>query len=746
LFDWLRLEEKALLIPRGLDRVGRVLFGRGGRDPGWGLAATLIVFACLLAVPALARAEERTYVVDSTADEAAASPGSETCLSAAGKCTLRAAIEESNATLGEKDKIEFDEAVFDGQTGSTIILGASLPKIVDRVLIEGHICMTAAGVEGPCVAIEGPSSGPALSVEVEEVEIEGLAVTGAEVGIDVLQASPEFVAARDWLGIALDGSSAPNQTGLFLGPGSSRSRIGSEGADFRNVFGNNTVVALEIDGSSRVKVLGNYVGVGPGGAAPAPNGAGIRVVSSPSTPAEAVRIGTRLGPIAAATPACDGGCNVIADSHTGVLVIGRVSGEGQPAEPTRVLANYVGLDAAGDTALPGAGAGIFVDEGATVTVGGARESEANRIAGGAVGVLGVAASNLLVLGNRIGLAAGVTEAAAEPGVGIRVEGPGATVSRNQIVGAETGILSRGSLLLGFEGENLIDGNSIEASRGDGILLENNFNTVTGNVISSSGGDGVHVVGSQPFGIAENAIGGDSAGEENAISGSGGAAVEIADTENSFNEVARNRGAGNRGPFIHLVALPNEKGPNKGIRPPAFTTVSGGIAAGTADPLATVRLFRKAGAEPGEVESFIGQAPADALGHWQLGFPALPPGTTIGATQTDLGGTSELAMATTPKAVPAAAPPSRATAPETFLLHGPRHRWHHRTARFRFASDEAAATFECRFDHQRFRGCRSPRAYRHLRPGRHLFEVRAVAADGEFDPTPARRQFTVLRRR
>jgi hypothetical protein len=53
----------------------------------------------------------------------------------------------------------------------------------------------------------------------------------------------------------------------------------------------------------------------------------------------------------------------------------------------------------------------------------------------------------------------------------------------------------------------------------------------------------------------------------------------------------------------------------------------------------------------------------------------------------------------------------------------------------------AASFECRLDRKAFQPCTSPKVYKHLKPGKHVFQVRARAA-GLTDPTPAKRQFKV----
>lgn len=74
-------------------------------------------------------------------------------------------------------------------------------------------------------------------------------------------------------------------------------------------------------------------------------------------------------------------------------------------------------------------------------------------------------------------------------------------------------------------------------------------------------------------------------------------------------------------------------------------------------------------------------------------------------------------------------------PKTRLQHHPHAETHERTARFVFTSDEDG-TFRCKLDKHKPRPCHSPRIYRHLKPGRHVFRVTAVNSSGEADPTPS----------
>jgi hypothetical protein len=68
----------------------------------------------------------------------------------------------------------------------------------------------------------------------------------------------------------------------------------------------------------------------------------------------------------------------------------------------------------------------------------------------------------------------------------------------------------------------------------------------------------------------------------------------------------------------------------------------------------------------------------------------------------------------------------------------------RRATFVFASNEPGGRFRCILDHRRRKKCDSPRVFRHLKRGRHLFTVAAVDASGNVDPAPAKKRFRVPR--
>ena len=759
------------------------------------LVSILIAVGCLLAAPAAALSAE--YTVDSTLDEPDASVGVAGCLTAGLKCTLRAAVQESNSSVGTKDTIKF-AAAFNGELADTIALGASFPIITDPVTIDGDgasQCTTAAAVAGPCVGVSGPSGGFGLQVEDDDVTIEGLAVTGALTGINVINASEDFVARNNWLGLKLDGTAGANNTGLFIDPNSDGATIGGTAAADRNVIAGNNGVGLDIEGASGAGVLGNYFGVAPNGTTAAANPINIEVTDSTAGggfKAESNEIGATMVGAALAAP-CDNGCNVISGAtSTGVDLNGNGAGQNEaPASgPTTVHGNYVGLTAAGTAVVANTTYGVLAGASDNTAIGGPENGDANFIAGGGTGVYHENGEGFEAIGNIIGsgptgadltspnlgmfvfclnnanpVEVGQNVIRMEGGIGIEQRFGGTIIFENFIEGAQYGILTLADpSVIG----NLIVDNVIGKSAANGILIENDFNGVIHNAIYGSGAAGVRIQNPAALLISTgNVVGGDSAGEENTIRESGGDAIEIVDSfdasEGSANEVARNHGDLNGGLFIDLVEDAND-----GILPPAFSasTQSGASGSG-AEAGATIRVFRKGEVAPGEIESFLAEAIADGSGNWKVAYPApIPVGTMVAATQTSVAvGTSELVLAMT------TADPSDGggaggdtkdkdkdqnnkgkekgkagkdkTAPETTIVKGPQARSHKRTAKFKFASSEASSTFQCKLDKKSFKPCRSPKKYKRLKPGKHVFRVRAIDAAGNADKTPAKRRFRVL---
>jgi len=564
------------------------------------LAASLLAIACLFAVPATAAAAPTTFTVDTTADEPDTGGLNGTCMTGAGKCSLRAAIEESNASTADDDTIAFASNPFDGKTGDTIAIAASLPLITDKVHIDGDgagQCTTsAAGLLGPCAEVSGPAAGSAISAEADGVEIDGLAITGAAgagaAAIRAFNGAQGLVLRDNWIGVKLDGSSGANAKGVYLDPDSNGATIGGTAAADRNVVSNNEFEGLDIEGASEASVLGNYFGVKPDGTTTAANvGKNIEITDTVAFEATDNEVGTT---VASGPAPCDGGCNVIAGSTFGIDLQGNGVGQNEePATgPTTVHGNFIGLNAAGTATLANA-TGVNIGEAKDALIGGLENQDANFIAGGSEGVFATNSEGLEVTGNIIGSGAAGAEISApgkgvwllnitnanpvsvsgnvfdmDGGVGIEARFGGTKVLNNFIEGAEFGVLTK--VGPNAAGGNLIEDNVIGESLASGIRIEDKQNEVLGNAVYKSAGPGILL--ELPVALlfpTENLIGGNAATDENNINESGGPAIKIVDEsgnteEDSLNEVGRNRGAKNTGPFIDLVGAANA-----GILPPTI---------------------------------------------------------------------------------------------------------------------------------------------------------------------------------
>jgi glucose/arabinose dehydrogenase len=104
-----------------------------------------------------------------------------------------------------------------------------------------------------------------------------------------------------------------------------------------------------------------------------------------------------------------------------------------------------------------------------------------------------------------------------------------------------------------------------------------------------------------------------------------------------------------------------------------------------------------------------------------------------------------AVYSTPALAQPVVPGSPATAPQTRLLKRPPKRTESTSARFEFSSEPPGASFECKLGVVPYRGCRSPRVYRQLVPGRHAVRIRAVNPEGAADPAPVVFRWQVLQK-
>ena len=83
------------------------------------------------------------------------------------------------------------------------------------------------------------------------------------------------------------------------------------------------------------------------------------------------------------------------------------------------------------------------------------------------------------------------------------------------------------------------------------------------------------------------------------------------------------------------------------------------------------------------------------------------------------------------------------APQTEITKEPKKKSEKAKAKFKFTANEEGSKFECKLDRGRFKGCGSPKTYKHLDPGKHKFSVFATDAAGNADASPATYRFKVI---
>jgi hypothetical protein len=739
---------------------------RGNRAAFGVLAALVCALIALAAIPALAAA--RPINVDSIGEQSGAARCAESA--PAGECTLRAAIEASNTD------VTFDQIQFNGVLGDELEPQSALPAITEPVDVSGSL-EERPSYYAPEVGITAPPGAAALTVEADDVIVEGLVLGGGTAGIEVVGESTGLLARGNWLGLKLD-TEANESTfaGIVLRPGSDGAEIGSkeDEATRRNVFGDDEVGVL-IEGASETKVLGNYIGVGPDGEGPATLEVGVRIVDGPAALAEHNEVGGTLTKGEAKSTDCDGPCNVIATE--GGIDIDLTGEAAEPASgPTTIRGDFLGLVADGLRPVGENSSGVVADPGqfpcgggpGDVTVGGTAPTESNYIDAGSFGIFAEGAENFRAVGNSIGFLADGSPGESPNAFGIEVCAEGVTkpaqISNNEMLlgaGAIAGIVSewgraeiRGNtiqggqigVLTGADSEShgdLIKGNIVTAPEVDGIQIQSQSNTVIGNVISGAGQAGIDLEEADL-----NRVGGDLPGEANSIGGSGVGAILISGSEATRDEVRGNTGSGNAGPFIQLLEGEPGERPNAAVEPPTFASALQSSATGMAKPGATVRIFSKASAEPGELASLLAVVHADPMtGVWSAAYAAVPVGTLVAATETSTeGATSEVSEPRAATADPvkpvepeagAGSSSSRSNSsnplispkpPKVKITKRPTKTSKSTTATFKFKAIPAAgAKFQCKLDAAKWASCKSPKTYKHLKPRKHTFRVRSIAS-------------------
>ena len=659
---------------------------------GWAPVLAALVTAAVLAGPASAA----TFVVNSTADTLDTNVGNGVCLTSAGTCTLRAAIQEANAQ-SNPDTIQVPAGIY--------------------TLVRNGGGNTAGDFD----------------------VIRPLTIVGAGAGLTILDGgqppsgSPPSRRALDRLIDVSSGAGNVTLAGLTLREG----WTSDEGGALR-IFSRGLV---RLDG---VAVVDSSAGT---------LGGAVYAANTVSTLGARLRLELVDTTIARNRATSGGGVFVGLDADftlsSSTMADNAATGDGGGlAAVTRSSVAATLSTLQGNTA-GGSGGGAFTSTTRPVTidatlVGG----NASLLDGGGLwsaGAGGVTVTKSTLAGNSSGAGGG----AASVGGAAVLENT--TASGNSAVASGGGIRARAGANLRLFNTTVFGNSSAlgggVAHAGVPVLLRNTI--VAGSLAGGTCSEPVSSEGGNIDSGATCALGGpgdrsstdplleplaDNGGPTpthalRAISPAVDAGVSPCPTTDQRG-ISRPQNAGCDIGAYELVGVPAD------TTPPETTIGSGPPAATTA----TSASFSFGADEAGSTFECALDAAAFAacMSPYEVSGLAVG-GHSFAVRATDASGNTD--------ATPAAyawivEPPPDTTPPETTIDSGPPATTAETTATFTFSASEAGSSFECALDGAAFAACVSPYEVSGLSLGAHVFAVRATDAAGNADPTPASYGWTV----
>ncbi|HEX4946654.1 MAG TPA: FG-GAP-like repeat-containing protein [Blastocatellia bacterium] len=309
---------------------------------------------------------EAVFAVNSTGDGRDANPGDGVCATAstAGPvCTLRAAIEEANATPG------LDTVTFNIGAGTqTIAPTPSLPTITNPIILDA----LTGGPATQVIRLLAPTQPSSFSVL--ELTSSGNTIRGLNI-----------IANSSLVTLFLNGSNdnfiegntiESGFVGVLMNSASRNTIGGTAGATTRNVISGNLGAGVTISETTSTgnRVLGNYIGTDATGTRGNANGVGVSIDLAVNN-----IIGGTTSPAR----------NVISGNSTeGIEIDGNITFAAltESADGNVIQGNYIGVNAAGTGALGnGIGTslvspGITIDGASNTTIGGTANGAGNVIA------------------------------------------------------------------------------------------------------------------------------------------------------------------------------------------------------------------------------------------------------------------------------------------------------------------------------------------------------------------------------
>jgi len=359
------------------------------------IVAGLVLFAPL-------RAPAATFTVDSTLD----GPDQVTdgvCATALGVCTLRAAIQEANATAGPTmDSIHFDipqsDSGCDGNDICVVEIAALLPDILSPTTIDGStqpgnadVCTLPIAARPPYrIVLDGESGLVGLRPELgsDGSVIRGLNIRRFSDAVALIQTHSSRVECS-FIGTDETGMTAiaNSRNGVILGCDADFNIVGGPDPGDGNLLSGNAIDGVQMYGDIPCPALGepddnlvqgNIIGIAKDGVTPLGNTfAGVSVFGDTRYPDDNVIDGNLIG----------------ANSSAGVFVGDRVDG-------TIIRANIIGTDGGGTVPLPNLD-GVYSEGDPGTRIGGLDDGEGNVIAFNTLAGVAIGDFTNPGMGNRI---------------------------------------------------------------------------------------------------------------------------------------------------------------------------------------------------------------------------------------------------------------------------------------------------------------------------------------------------------
>ena len=462
------------------------------------VAAGLIALSAFSAVlPAPVAAGGTLFTVNRKGDAADLNVGNAICdasPTSGRQCTLRAAIQEANATVGT-DSIQFNIT----STPRIIAPTSPLPAITGGVAINGW---SQAGTEANTlnfgnnavfrIVLDGVNAGAGangLELAGAQTNVFGLVIQRFS-GSGILISGTENQVFGTFIGTAASGTVARGN-GVGVTITGNDNTVGGGFASRRNLISGNQSHGVNVVGAAATgnDIQNGYIGTDRHGTARLANGgSGVRIEGGSEN---IVGIGSPSDH------------NLISgNAQSGITLTN--------AADNIIVGNFIGTDASGTQKLGNSFNGIHLT-GASNTnrIGGSVAQLRNVVSANAGdGIVISASDDNEVLGNRIGTKSDGTGDLGNGETGVVVVGSDNTIGgstsaeSNIILGNDVG----GVTIFGVNSAgNLVRGNTIAGNTGDGIDVSEGPNTVMRNTITGNTGHGVQVRLTTQARITQNAI-------------------------------------------------------------------------------------------------------------------------------------------------------------------------------------------------------------------------------------------------